>query len=156
ADCLASGFVEPILRGRFGHPYRYGEACPSAQRLLADDAAEGAVAVAEQQSEGRGRLGRSWHAPARTSVLFSVLLEPAVPSPRLPELPVVAGRAVAAAVAEATGVDTAVKLPNDVLVSGRKVAGILAESSDGRVRLGIGVNANQTEDELPSETETPP
>ena len=155
-DSLAPEFVEPLLRGRFGRPYRYAETCPSTQRLLFENDVEGTVAVTEEQSEGRGRLGRSWHAPARTSVLFSVLLEPAVPSPRLPELPVVAGRAVAAAVAEATGVDTAVKLPNDVLVSGRKVAGILAESSDGRVRLGIGVNANQTEDELPSETETPP
>jgi BirA family biotin operon repressor/biotin-[acetyl-CoA-carboxylase] ligase len=155
-DSLAPEFVEPLLRGRFGRPYRYAESCPSTQRLLSEDDAEGTVAVAEQQSEGRGRLGRPWHAPARSSVLFSVLLEPAVPSPRLPELSVVAGQAVAAAVAEATGVQPAVKLPNDVLVAGKKVAGILAESSDGRVRLGIGVNANQTADELPSGTDTPP
>jgi len=155
-DSLAPEFVEPILRGRFGHPYRYVEACPSTQRLLADDDAEGAVAVAEQQSEGRGRLGRSWHAPPRTGVLFSVLLEPVVPSVRLPELSVVAGRAVAAALAEATGVTPTVKLPNDVLIGGKKVAGILAESSYGRVRLGIGVNANQTAGELPAEADTPP
>jgi len=155
-DSLAPEFVEPLLRGRFGRPYRYAEACPSTQRLLTDDDVEGAVAAAEEQSEGRGRLGRVWHAPPRTSVLFSVLLEPAVPSPRLPELSVVAGQAVAAAVAEATGVEPTVKLPNDVLIGGKKVAGILAESSDGRVRLGIGVNANQTGGELPSDTDTPP
>jgi BirA family transcriptional regulator, biotin operon repressor / biotin---[acetyl-CoA-carboxylase] ligase len=155
-DSLAPEFVEPLLRGRFGRPYRYAESCPSTQRLLSEDDTEGTVAVAEEQSEGRGRLGRSWHAPARSSVLFSVLLKPAVPSPRLPELSVVAGRAVAAAVAEATGVQPDVKLPNDVLVAGKKVAGILAESSDGRVRLGVGVNANQTADELPSGTDTPP
>ena len=147
-DSLAPEFVEPLLRGRFGRPYRYAEACASTQRLLMDDDVEGAVAASEEQSEGRGRLVRTWQAPARTSVLFSVLLEPAVPSPRLPELPVVAGRAVAAAVAEATGVEPTVKLPNDVLIGGKKVAGILAESSDGRVRLGIGVNANQTGAEL--------
>jgi len=154
-DSLAPEFVEPLLRGRFGRPYRYAESCPSTQRLLSDEDGEGALAVAEEQSEGRGRLGRSWHAPARTSVLFSILLEPAVAPPRLPELSVVAGRAVAAAVAEATGVTPTVKLPNDVLIDGKKVAGVLAESADGRVRLGIGVNANQTKEQLPAEADAP-
>ena len=114
------------------------------------------MAVAEEQSEGRGRLGRSWHAPPRTSILFSVLLLPRVAPPRLPELSVVAGQAVADALAAAAGVVPAVKLPNDVLVGGRKVAGVLAEASDGRVRLGIGVNANQTDSQLPARTDTPP
>jgi BirA family transcriptional regulator, biotin operon repressor / biotin---[acetyl-CoA-carboxylase] ligase len=153
-DSLAPDRVEPRLRGRFGRPYRYAELCPSTQRLLAEDDPEGAVAVAEEQTEGRGRLGRSWHAPAGTSVLFSVVLVPAVPLPRLPELSIVAGRAVADAVRAVTGVEPTVKHPNDVLIGGKKVAGVLAESSDGRVRLGIGVNANQTEDELPSGLET--
>ena len=154
-DSLAPDRVEPRLRGRFGRPYRYAELCPSTQRLLAADDPEGAVAVAEEQSEGRGRLGRSWHAPAGSSVLFSVVLEPAVPPPRLPELPVVAGRAVADAVRAVANVEPTVKHPNDVLIGGRKVAGVLAESSDGRVRLGVGVNVNQSEDELPSGLETP-
>jgi BirA family transcriptional regulator, biotin operon repressor / biotin---[acetyl-CoA-carboxylase] ligase len=154
-DSLASARVEPRLRGRFGRPYRYAELCPSTQRLLDDDDPEGAVAVAEEQSEGRGRLGRSWHAPTGTSLLFSVVLVPAVPSPRLPELSIVAGHAVADAVRTVAGVEPTVKHPNDVLIGGKKVAGILAESSDGRVRLGIGVNANQTEAELPSDLETP-
>jgi BirA family biotin operon repressor/biotin-[acetyl-CoA-carboxylase] ligase len=154
-DSLAPEIVEPHLRGRFGRPYRYSELCSSTQRLLADDDPEGTVAVAEEQSEGRGRLGRSWHAPARAAVLFSVVLEPDVPSPRLPELSVVAGRAVADAVRAVAGVEPTVKHPNDVLIGGRKVAGVLAESSDGRVRLGVGVNANQTDDELPSGLDTP-
>ena len=81
---------------------------------------------------------------------------PRVAPPRLPELSVVAGQAVADALAAAAGVVPAVKLPNDVLVSGRKVAGVLAEASDGRVRLGIGVNANQTDGQLPAGTDTPP
>jgi BirA family biotin operon repressor/biotin-[acetyl-CoA-carboxylase] ligase len=154
-DSLAPEFVEPLLRGRFGRPYRHAESYPSTQRLLSDEDVEGTVAVAEEQTEGRGRLGRSWHAPARTSVLFSILLKPGVAPPRLPELSVVAGRAVAAAVAEATGVEPTVKLPNDVLIGGKKVAGVLAESADGRVRLGIGVNANQTTVQLPPDTDTP-
>ena len=154
-DTLAPGVVEPLLSGRFGRPYRYVESCPSTQRLLDEDNEEGAVAVAEEQTEGRGRLGRTWHAPPRSSVLVSVLLRPAVEPARLPELSLVAGRAVAEAI-RGTGVEPSVKFPNDVLVDGRKVAGILAEASDGRVVLGIGVNVNQTDDDLPSETGTRP
>jgi BirA family biotin operon repressor/biotin-[acetyl-CoA-carboxylase] ligase len=156
ADSLAPDAVEPFLRGRFGKVYRYAELSPSTQRLLDEEDAEGTIAVAEEQSEGRGRLGRSWHAPARTSVLVSVLLRPKVDQARLPELSLIAGGAVAEAIAEVTGVDPAIKFPTDVLIGGRKVAGILAEASDGRVVLGIGVNANQTEEQLPPETQLPP
>jgi BirA family biotin operon repressor/biotin-[acetyl-CoA-carboxylase] ligase len=156
ADSLAPDAVKPLLGGRFGQVYHYAELCPSTQRLLADDDAEGAIAVTEEQSEGRGRLGRSWHAPARTSVLVSVLLRPAIDPARLPELSLVAGGAVAEALAEVAGIEPAIKFPNDVLVAGRKVAGILAESSEGRVVLGIGVNVNQTEAQLPRGTDTEP
>jgi BirA family biotin operon repressor/biotin-[acetyl-CoA-carboxylase] ligase len=156
ADSLAPDAIRPLLGGRFGHVYRYEELCASTQRLLREDDEEGAVAVAEEQSEGRGRHGRSWQAPARTSVLVSVLLRPPIEPSRLPELSLVAGGAVALAIAEVTGIDPAIKFPNDVLVGGRKVAGILAESSDGRVVLGIGVNVNQTAEQLPADTETKP
>jgi BirA family biotin operon repressor/biotin-[acetyl-CoA-carboxylase] ligase len=156
ADSLAPRAVQPLLAGRFGYVYRYEELCASTQRLLHDDDPEGAVAVAEEQTEGRGRLGRTWHAPARTSVLVSVLLRPEIEPSRLPELSLVAGGAVAEAIADVTGIDPAIKFPNDVLVGGRKVAGILAESSEGRVVLGVGVNANQTADELPGDAQTQP
>jgi BirA family biotin operon repressor/biotin-[acetyl-CoA-carboxylase] ligase len=156
ADSLAPDIVAPLLQGRFGCVYRYAELSPSTQRLLEEDDAEGTIAVAEEQSEGRGRLGRPWHAPPRTSVLVSVLLRPNVDPARLPELSLIAGGAVAEAIAEVTGVQPAIKFPNDVLIGGRKVAGILAEASDGRVVLGIGVNANQTEQQLPAETQMPP
>jgi BirA family transcriptional regulator, biotin operon repressor / biotin---[acetyl-CoA-carboxylase] ligase len=156
ADSLAPDAVRPLLVGRFGHIYRYEEVTASTQRLLRADDPEGAVAVAEEQTEGRGRLGRSWHAPAGTSVLVSVLLRPQVASARLPELSLVAGGAVAEAIAAVTGVDLAIKFPNDVLIYGRKVAGILAESSEGRVVLGVGVNANQTAEQLPAEPQTEP
>jgi BirA family biotin operon repressor/biotin-[acetyl-CoA-carboxylase] ligase len=156
ADSLAPRAVQPLLVGRFGHVYRFEELCTSTQRLLRDDDPEGAVAVAEEQSEGRGRLGRVWHAPPRTSVLVSVLLRPEIEPSRLPELSLVAGGAVAQAIADVTGIDPAIKFPNDVLVGGKKVAGILAESSEGRVVLGVGVNANQTAEELPVDAQTPP
>jgi BirA family transcriptional regulator, biotin operon repressor / biotin---[acetyl-CoA-carboxylase] ligase len=155
-DSLAPDAVKSLLRGRFGHVYRYAEITPSTQRMLAEDEAEGAIAVAEEQTEGRGRLGRTWEAPAGTSVLVSVLLLPAVAAPRLPELSLVAGGAVAEAIVEVTGIEPAIKFPNDVLIGRRKVAGILAESSEGRVVLGIGVNANQTLAELPADVQTRP
>lgn len=155
-DSLAPNAVKPLLRGRFGHVYRYAEITPSTQRMLAEDTAEGAVAVAEEQTEGRGRLGRAWEAPGGTSVLVSVLLLPAVAAPRLPELSLVAGGAVAEAILEVTGIEPTIKFPNDVLIGRRKVAGILAESSEGRVVLGIGVNANQTLEQLPADAQTEP
>jgi len=156
ADSLAPDAVKPLLRGRFGHVYLYEEVCPSTQRLLRDEAAEGTVAVAEEQTEGRGRLGRSWQASARTSVLVSVLLLPRVAAARLPELSLIAGGAVAEAIAELTGIEPVIEFPNDVLIDGRKVAGILAESSEGRVVLGVGVNVNQTSEQLPEDARTEP
>ena len=154
-DSLAPHVVKPLLRGRFGRPYLYFERCESTQRELAADVPEGAVAVAEEQTAGRGRLGRSWLAPARSSVLVSVNLRPEVETPRLPELSLVAGAAAAEAIAQTTGVHPEVRFPNDLLIGGRKAAGILAEARDDRVVLGIGINANLTEDELPADVETP-
>ena len=143
----------PYLRGRFGRPYRFVDRCPSTQRLL-DGAREGAVVATDEQTEGRGRLGRAWQAPPGSSVLFSIVLDPDVPSERLPELSLVAGAAVAEALSAEAKVETTVKHPNDVLIGGRKVAGILAESAEGRVVLGVGVNVMQSRDELPADTAT--
>ena len=149
SDSPLAGAVVPRLRGRFGRDYRFLAQCGSTQRALPEDAPEGAVAVADFQTEGRGRRGRDWVAPSGTSVLCSLVLRPLVNSERLPELSVVAGQACAEAIAGVTGLAATVKLPNDVLVGGAKVAGILAEASEGRVVLGIGINVHQTADELP-------
>jgi BirA family biotin operon repressor/biotin-[acetyl-CoA-carboxylase] ligase len=155
SDSLAREAVQPLLRGRFGRDYRYERRCPSTQRLLRPEDAEGTVAVAEEQIEGRGRLGRSWVAPAGSSILCSILLRPAVPSERLPELTLVAAEACAKAIAATTGLEAAVKEPNDVLVSGRKVAGVLGEAREGYVVLGIGLNVNVPVAELPERLEIP-
>src|SRR5215213_3777224 len=109
--------VVPLLRGRFGRPYTFVARCQSTQRLL-DGAPEGAVAATDEQTEGRGRLGRTWHAPAGSSVLFSIVLVPPVPLERLPGLSPVAGAAVAEAISAETGLAATVKHPNDVLVGG--------------------------------------
>jgi BirA family biotin operon repressor/biotin-[acetyl-CoA-carboxylase] ligase len=152
---LSPESVTPRLRGRFGRPYLYVEVCSSTQRLLSEEYSEGAVALTDEQTEGRGRLGRTWHSPPGVSLLFSIVLEPPVKTARLPELTLVAGQASAAAIATVAGVTPEVKLPNDILISGHKVAGILAEAREGRIVLGIGVNVNVAEDDLPSEVDRP-
>jgi BirA family biotin operon repressor/biotin-[acetyl-CoA-carboxylase] ligase len=153
---LAPGDVEPLLRGRLGRPYRFVEECASTQRLLEPDGPEGATVATDLQTHGRGRLGRTWEAPAGRALLFSVLLRPQPPMALWPELSLVAGGAVAAALQAEAGVSAALSHPNDVVVDSRKLAGILPEASSGKVRLGIGVNVNQAAEELPAETPKPP
>lgn len=133
---LTPDVVVPALRGSFGRPYRYATETATTQRLLPDDDPHGAVALAERQTEGRGRLGRTW---TDSGLMFSVCLRPAPPVADWPELTLVAAHAVA----DAIGPDATIKHPNDVLVEGRKAAGILAEASS-HVVLGIGINVNGT------------
>ena len=132
---LSPDIVVPRLRGTFGREYHYAADTPSTQLMFPPDAAHGAVAVAEHQTQGRGRLGRVWVDEPGTGLALSVVLRPPPPVARWPELTLVAARAVAAAIGEGA----AIKPPNDVVVDGRKVAGVLAEASE-RVVLGIGVN----------------
>jgi BirA family biotin operon repressor/biotin-[acetyl-CoA-carboxylase] ligase len=87
---------------------------------------------------------------------MSVLLLPRPPMPLWPELSLVAGEAVARAVRSETGLEASLRHPNDVVIAGRKLAGLLAEARPGRVVLGIGVNVNQPAGELPTETKKPP
>ncbi|WP_028802997.1 biotin--[acetyl-CoA-carboxylase] ligase [Streptomyces sp. 142MFCol3.1] len=121
----------------------------------AGKADEGAVLVAEEQDAGRGRLDRSWTAPARSGLFFSVLLKPTgVPVERWGWLPLLTGVAVATALSRTAGVDTALKWPNDLLVTidgeERKAGGILAErAGTDSVVVGIGINVTLREDELP-------
>lgn len=148
--------VLPLLRGRLGHPYRFVESCASTQRLIGEADPEGATVVTDHQTAGRGRLGRTWEDVPGRSILASVLLLPDAPMPLWPELSLVAGEAVAAALRAETGVDATLRHPNDVVVAGRKLVGVLPEASPGRVVLGIGVNVNQSDAELPADTAKPP
>lgn len=148
---LSPDTVEPLLAGRLGRPFRFVAECESTQRLLGDDEPEGTTVATDHQTAGRGRLGRVWEDAPGRGLLFSVLLRPTLDMAVWPELSLVAGEAVAAALP----VDAQVSHPNDVMVGGRKIAGILPEASTGIVRLGIGINVNQTADELPEETVKP-
>jgi BirA family transcriptional regulator, biotin operon repressor / biotin---[acetyl-CoA-carboxylase] ligase len=154
ADSLAPEVVEPLLRGGFGKPYVYRERCESTQKLLDGESEAGALTVCDEQTAGRGRLGRSWETPAGTAILASFLLEPPAERRRA-ELSLVGGIATALTVERALGLASQIKWPNDVMVNRRKVAGVLAEAADGRVRLGIGLNVNQRRDQLP-EAAVPP
>ncbi|MFT3861773.1 biotin--[acetyl-CoA-carboxylase] ligase [Micropruina sp.] len=118
-------------------------------------APSGAVLVADHQRAGRGRFERRWEAPPGTSVAVSVLLRPGdVPMERWLWLPLVTGVAVAEGLRSAAGVDAAVKWPNDVLIEGRKVCGILSERVGDAAVIGMGINTTLAADELPVPTAT--
>ena len=105
--------------------------------------------AAEEQRAGRGRMGRTWTAPPRAALTFSVLLKPAVPPARRGWLPLLAGVAVATAVTQVTGVRTGLKWPNDLLTADAKLAGILAEAAGDAVVVGIGLNVSTEPAEFP-------
>jgi BirA family transcriptional regulator, biotin operon repressor / biotin---[acetyl-CoA-carboxylase] ligase len=121
--------------------------------LLADaaeGAQEGVVLVAEAQSAGRGRIGRSWVSPPRAGLTFSVLLRPAqMSSASWSWVALLAGVALACALQGDASVDARLKWPNDVLVGGAKLGGILAERAGDAIVVGAGVNVSAGRDELP-------
>ena len=110
---------------------------------------EGVVLAAEEQTAGRGRMGRTWVAPPYAALTFSLLTRPGVPPARRGWLPLLAGVAVATAVTELTGVEARLKWPNDVLAGEAKLAGILAEAAGDAVVVGIGLNVSTEPAELP-------
>ena len=116
------------------------------KRLAKEGASEGTLALAEFQSAGRGRLGRSWEVPEGTSVMMSILLRPKFEPQYAPMLTLVMGMAVAKAVKK-LGFDVSIKWPNDVVVSHKKICGILTEMGvrDGKIDyavIGVGINVN--------------
>jgi BirA family transcriptional regulator, biotin operon repressor / biotin---[acetyl-CoA-carboxylase] ligase len=115
----------------------------------------GLVVVAEAQTAGRGRLDRAWVSPPRAGLTLSVLVRPDLPPARWPWLPLLTGLAVCDAVREQAELDAVLKWPNDVLLDGRKVCGVLAEvPQPGAAVLGIGLNVTTRADELPVPTAT--
>ena len=111
---------------------------------------EGVVLAAEAQSAGRGRMGRRFVSPPRAALMFSVLLRPAAVPPALRGwVPLLTGVAVASALRAEAAVDARLKWPNDVLVNGAKVAGILAEQTGDAIVVGTGINVSTSRDELP-------
>ncbi|AWB44982.1 biotin--[acetyl-CoA-carboxylase] ligase [Paenibacillus sp. CAA11] len=145
---------------RLGRALKVVEITGSTQeeaRMLADQgASEGALVIAEEQTAGRGRMGRKWFSPPGKGLWMSVLLRPSLPLTAAPQLTLLTAVAVCQAIRTVAGVDAGIKWPNDILIQGRKTCGILLESvtEEERIRYciaGIGIDVNVTQDELPAD-----
>ena len=148
--------VHPLLTGlRFGRNIVYHPVTTStnilAKTLAAEGAPEGSVVVADSQTGGRGRMGRSWVSHPGVNLYFSLILRPAVPSVRVPQLTLLVAAAIHQALNNFTsGLTTMIKWPNDILANGRKLCGVLCEMQSEPdcthfVVVGIGININQSE-----------
>lgn len=152
---LRSEDIEPLLED---HQIRwavhaYGSVASTndtARRLAEGGAPEGTLVIAETQTAGRGRRGSAWESPPG-GLWFSVVLRPGMPPERASGISVVAGISVARAVAEASGLPARIKWPNDVFVSGGKLAGAMVTTAgEGGLVVGVGINVNIAEEALPS------
>lgn len=153
--------IESGEPGRVGWRIHYFEEVGSTQRVAAElaakGAAEGTVVIAELQTAGRGRLGRSWHSPPGVNLYMTIILRPRMPIAEVPRLSLVAGVAAAEALEAAAPGMVALKWPNDIWLSGRKAGGIIAEAVSDRnqqlaaVLLGIGINVNLAAEEVPTD-----
>lgn len=155
---LSAARLQHALAGDLWRQVRVVDATVSTNADLADAARagepEGLVLVAEQQTDGRGRLDRQWESPPRAGLTFSVLLRPSLEAVQLSLLPLIAGLATVEAVLAVGKVDARLKWPNDVLVDGRKIGGILVELAGGAAVIGIGLNVSTRAEELPVDTAT--
>ncbi|MEO3808754.1 biotin--[acetyl-CoA-carboxylase] ligase [Sphaerisporangium sp. B11E5] len=133
---------------------RTGSTNADLAQLAREGAREGAVLIAELQVAGRGRLGRTWTAPPRSGLTFSMLLRPPVPAARQGWVTLLVALAAASAVRRVADVEVRLKWPNDLLVGERKLAGVLAERAEGAVVVGMGLNVSVRAEELPVPTAT--
>ncbi len=151
--------IETGPPGRIGWRIHYFHEVASTQRVATEMAEEGAaqgtVVIAELQTAGRGRMGRTWHSPASVNLYMTVVLRPSMPLAEVPRLSLVAGVAAAEALETVAPGVVALKWPNDVWLNGRKAGGIIAEAvTDGAqalkcVLLGIGLNVNLALSDVP-------
>jgi len=147
----AADILDKLRTERFGRSLTLLERTDStqnvAQRLAEEGAPEGALVIAEQQLQGRGRLGRSWVSPPGKGIYMSLVLRPSIPLPFTPQLTLLTAVSLCRSLRKLTGLDIGIKWPNDLLVDGRKISGILLESSAEEERLryviaGIGISVN--------------
>jgi BirA family biotin operon repressor/biotin-[acetyl-CoA-carboxylase] ligase len=160
ADDLSLSLIEAALRGRLGNDVRFFDDIEStnseALEWAASGATEGAVVVADHQTGGRGRWGRSWFSSPGKLLQFSLVLRPQLDPTRHGLLTTGIGVATARAIRDLTGLAVQIKWPNDVVVGGRKLAGMLVESTmtnatiDGAV-CGIGINVHLTAGDIPDD-----
>ncbi len=159
ADEIRLGLLTKFI----GKNIHYEESVDSTQkiahRLANEDAPEGTVIIAEEQLLGRGRMDRRWHSPKYTGIWMSVILRPNLPPPKAPQLTLITAVAVVQAIEELTDLSPQIKWPNDILINGKKVTGILTELQADADRItsiiiGIGINVNQQKEDYPEELHT--
>ncbi|WP_341356536.1 biotin--[acetyl-CoA-carboxylase] ligase [Rossellomorea sp. y25] len=146
-----------------GRVIHYEESVQSTQRiahvLAGDGAAEGTLVISDEQTAGRGRLMREWHSSKGTGIWMSLILKPLLPPQKAPQFTLITAVAVVQAIEEATDLHPQIKWPNDILIDGKKVTGILTElqaESDkiNSIIIGIGMNVNHTKEHFPDELQT--
>lgn len=157
-DILSKSEIESCLSTKWvGHPIRYYHEIDSTNTEAKRAAEEtrgteghGTVFVADMQTLGRGRRGRNWNSPHGTGIFFTILLKPEIEPANASMLTLVKALATAAGIREVTGLDAGIKWPNDIVVNGKKVVGILTEMSAqidyvNHIVVGTGINVHQTE-----------
>lgn len=158
-DILSYEEVKQNLNAKFiGSKIYYYDSIDSTNKMAKDIAhreEEGTIIVAEEQLEGRGRLGRTWVSPKKKGVYFSIILKPNVAPTKVAKLTLIGAAAVNLALDE-IGIDSQIKWPNDIVINGKKVCGILTEMSSelnmiNYVVIGIGINVNLEEGDIPED-----
>lgn len=159
ADKINLGLKTSIL----GRNLHYHDSVDSTQKiaykLAYENADEGTVVIAEEQTAGRGRMDRQWHSPKYTGIWMSIILRPKIPIPKAPQLTLITAVGVVQAIEEVTGLSPEIKWPNDILINGKKITGILTElqaESDriNSVIIGIGINVNTEKKDFPESIES--
>lgn len=143
-----------------GQKVYYFESIASTQKiaidLASDNAPAGTLVIADEQTSGRGRMNRKWHSPKSTGIWMSLLVRPDIPPQQAPQLTLLTAVAAVRAIEEATGITPEIKWPNDIMVNGKKIAGILTELQAEADRIhsviiGIGLNVNQRINDFPED-----
>jgi len=158
---LIKELIDMLLKTEcFGRQLTYYDTVSSTQKMahhLAEDGAvEGTLVIADEQTGGRGRLGRAWHSPKGTGIWMSCILRPILGVDQIPQLTLIAAVAIVRAIKQVSGIDCGIKWPNDILYDGKKLVGILTElqAEVGSVRavvIGMGINVNVDAEAIPDE-----
>ncbi|WP_423798939.1 biotin--[acetyl-CoA-carboxylase] ligase [Neobacillus sp. SAB-20_R2A] len=156
ADEIRLGLTTEFI----GKNIHYEETVESTQkiahRLSSENVPEGTVVIAEEQISGRGRMNRPWHSPKYTGIWMSLILRPNIPLTKAPQLTLLTAVAIVQAIEEVTSLNPEIKWPNDILLNGKKITGILTEMQAEAdqihsIIIGMGLNVNQTKDDFPPE-----
>lgn len=146
---ILSGLKSSVMGRRIFAYKSIGSTNDTARRLAESDSPEGTIVIAEKQTKGRGRLGRSWHSPHNRGLYFSIILRPRLPVEKMSGLSLVAALSVCRVIENLSSLKPRIKWPNDCLIGDKKVAGILIDISAelGRISyavLGVGLNISMT------------